>query len=323
MWLSLPVISLLTVFLYGTMNGLLHLLFTAFCICAVISAVNLFCISALRKIGENSLRRRGILHAGVLCAFTLLFIVAATVLLTVAEVAGLQQAAGFSIATALLCLVTNAAATILYFLRLWKESILQGEALKHEILAAQLEGIRQQLSPHFFFNSLNSLTLVIEEDPAEAVRYVHHIAHLYRYLLQSKDVKVVPLQNELRFAESYIYLQKMRFGKALDMTIAIDKSEMQNVIPPLTLYILLENALKHNIITKSKPLHIRVFIKDGKLRISNNIQTRVLPEDESVIRLRTVRTSYQSVSEQPLQVTQDEENFMVSLPLIKELSQTA
>ncbi|MGZ5245281.1 MAG: sensor histidine kinase, partial [Bacteroidia bacterium] len=229
----------------------------------------------------------------------------------------------FTLATAFMAGLINAAFSLLYFIRLWHKNILHTEELKREIMHTQLESIRHQLSPHFFFNSLNSLNLVIEENPAEAIKYVQHIAHMYRYLLQSKETKVVPLHHELKFAESYIYLQKMRFGKALDMSVIIDKPDMQTVIPPLTLYILLENALKHNIITKSRPLQINVFIRDGKLQISNNVQARSMPEEKPIIGLKTVRSSYESICVQPMQIIQDDDNFTVSLPLIKELSQSA
>ncbi|RYD79524.1 MAG: hypothetical protein EOP53_09515 [Sphingobacteriales bacterium] len=209
------------------------------------------------------------------------------------------------------------------FLAEWKNYILQSEAVKLEKVKIQLESLKHQVSPHFFFNSLNSLALVIEEDQEEAVKYVHHIASLYRYLMQSKETAVVTLAEELKFAETYIYMQRMRFGPSLDMTVSIDQDQKKTLIPPLTLYILLENAIKHNIITKSKPLHINVCINDGKLQICNNIQMRSIAEEKADVGLRNVRTSYESISVLPMQVSTDNDNFTVALPLIKELSRSA
>lgn len=322
--LSIPLVALVPVILLANPGKVFHSLSLALSLSAAITACNYLIYNYVTSHSKiKGLTNRAILHAGLV--FTL---ATALSLVFTGFWQGLLQMpyaeiVKFSALAAIMSLAANAGFSAINYMKTWRDNLLHTEELKREIMHLQLDGMRQQLSPHFFFNSLNSLSLVIQEDPAEAVKYVHHIAHMYRYLLQNNDTKVVPLRHELRFAESYIYLQKMRFGNALDMTIDISKAELQTVIPPLTLYILLENALKHNIITKAKPLHIHVFIKEGKLQISNNIQSRNLPDENPVIGLRTIRSSYESVSVQPMQIIQDDTNFTVALPLLKELSQTA
>jgi hypothetical protein len=331
LWLACaPVCSVLlpamsNVFLAINGTGLFPLILFCAAISMSITAAGFYLLGFADVIFKQAdYSRKFLAHVGISSAVLLPFVAVLPWFLPQFEtVSAYAQAVFAVIGTAVLSVLINSTFLAVSFAREWRTNILQLEALKRDILNTQIESLRHQMSPHFFFNSLNSLTVVIEEDPVEAVKYVHHLAHMYRYLLQSKETKVVQLYHELKFAETYIYLQKMRFGKALYMSVHIDDAEKHTLIPPLTLYILLENALKHNIITKAKPLHITVYIQDGKLQISNNIQARSEPEEMANVGLNNVRISYESISLMPMQVTTSNDNFTVALPLIRTLSQSA
>ncbi|MFI5172296.1 MAG: sensor histidine kinase [Chitinophagales bacterium] len=161
-----------------------------------------------------------------------------------------------------------------YFIIQWKNSAVEAERLQKENTVSQLESLRSQLNPHFLFNSFNALQLLIEDDPNKAKQFVQELSKVYRYVLDKKDEFVVELKDEIGFINSYIYLHKIRFGDSLVVNTNISSDSANKYLPPLTLQLLLENAIKHNIISSDKPLIINIQAANNELVIRNNFQPR-------------------------------------------------
>src|SRR5690554_1181787 len=155
------------------------------------------------------------------------------------------------------------------FLFEWKTAAIEAEKMKNERLAGQYQSLKDQLNPHFLFNSLNVLSNLIYEDADKANEFLQKLSNIYRYVLDVQDKSLIKLEKEMGFANSYLALQKLRFGEKLQYEIKIDDSRDKS-IPPLSLQLLLENAVKHNIATTEYPLKIEIFTTDNQLVVRNN-----------------------------------------------------
>jgi two-component system, LytTR family, sensor kinase len=204
----------------------------------------------------------------------------------------------------------------IYFMHQLRHSVEETENLKRENLAAQLNALRTQVNPHFLFNNLNTLSSIIPEDPKQAVDFVQQLSKVYRHILEVKDEKSISLKDELDLMNAYTFLLKTRFGDNLAVNINISAEKMQKKIVPLSLQILMENAIKHNIVSSEKPLHIDVFAENGSLVISNNLQMKNQINESTGIGLDNIRNRYKLLSDKPVKVTESETNFTVSIPLI-------
>jgi two-component system, LytTR family, sensor kinase len=168
-------------------------------------------------------------------------------------------------------LVISIYEAISFYLQLGK-AISEKSELERQHVSSQLEGLRNQVNPHFLFNSLNTLTYLIPEDSDKAVRFVQQLSKVYRFILESRESGLIPLQEEVEFLNAYIFLQKERFGDNLHVQLA-DLSQASSVyIVPLSLQMLFENAIKHNVISTEKPLSIEVYMENDHLIVRNNLQ---------------------------------------------------
>jgi hypothetical protein len=206
--------------------------------------------------------------------------------------------------------------SIFFYVR-WKQTILETERLRRENIESQLEGLRNQVNPHFLFNSLNTLIYIIPEDPDKAVKFVQMLSKVYRYILEIRDKKLIHLEEELEFLDAYNFLLKERFGDNLHIEVNIPNTAKNDQIVPLSLQILFENAIKHNIISKDKPLKIEVFSEDGNLIIQNNLQKKKQTMPSTKVGLENIRNRYAFFSAQPVGISTDQSYFRVSLPLLK------
>ncbi len=190
------------------------------------------------------------------------------------------------------------------------------EQLKKEKLSAQLEELKQQMSPHFLFNSLNTLKTIVPDENSKT--YIVKLANVYRYLLSFNSKHLTTLKDELDFVESYLYIIKERFEDALEIIIDIDESLMENYIPPLSLQLLIENAIKHNIVSLEDPLKISVSNNDSKdmLIISNNLQLKSSKENSTGMGLDNIKTRYQLLAQKDILILKDENSFNVQIPLL-------
>lgn len=206
----------------------------------------------------------------------------------------------------------------IYFFREWKSSLLENEELKKNQILSEFEVLRNQVNPHFLFNCLNTLTAIIDENPKKANEFVVKLAEVYRYTLSHREQVLVDLKSELDFLQAYIYLNHMRFGDYLKIEINIDEAVIHSKsIVGLGLQMLLENAIKHNIISKNKPLWIQVFDYQDKIVVKNKLQLKTNVESTG-IGLQNIKNRYHAVNhELEMEIYQTEEFFEVRLPLIQ------
>jgi Histidine kinase len=220
-----------------------------------------------------------------------------------------------------------------YLVKQWQATTLESEQLKQEQLQTQLDSLKNQVNPHFLFNSLNSLSSLIEDDGEKAKVFIEELAQVYRYLLQSNEQELTTLGNELNFIEAYSFLLKTRFGEGFNLKISIAEMNKSALIPPLTLQLLVENAVKHNIISVSKPLIVRIFdcylplsnektgqITEGGmccLVVSNNLQQKQISTTSNQMGLQNIMTKYKLLGQVDVKVEQTSMDFRVILPLIQ------
>lgn len=199
----------------------------------------------------------------------------------------------------------------------WERKLRETEQLKKANLQSQLEGLKSQINPHFLFNSLNTLSSLIEENARQAEQFVEEIASVYRYLLRANETQMATLGSELDFAQSYFHLLRTRYGANIHLEQAVDAYYNDHLIPPLTLQLLLENAVKHNVVLPEQPLCIRVETKtDGMLVVRNNLQRKSTRVVSNQVGLATIATQYRLLGGGEVQVEDDNRFFAVTLPLL-------
>lgn len=214
----------------------------------------------------------------------------------------------------------------LIFLTLWeaiyimdkhKESIAEKEILKQMSLQQEFDVLKSQVNPHFLFNCFNTLSSLIEEDANKAETFLDELSKVYRYLLRNNETGLSTLQTELRFIRSYFGLLKTRHGEAVQFQIETDKRYDNYLLPSLSLQLLVENAVKHNMLSKNMPLVIEIFTTAGnKLVVNNNLQRRTVKGPSNRIGLDNIRAKYELLKQKGFQVMEDAKNFTVVLPLI-------
>lgn len=210
-----------------------------------------------------------------------------------------------------------------YFFEKWKESFRLNEELKNRQIRTQYEVLQNQMSPHFLFNSLNTLTSIIPDDPEAAVSFTEKLSEVYRYILQNKERELVTLNEEVDFVKSYLFLLRMRFPDNLTFDFDIDEKYQKLNIPPLTLQMLIENAIKHNVISKSKPLHINIYIDNGKsVVVKNNLQKKESLEKSTKTGLDNIKKRYSILGGKKIDIISSANNFMVAVPLIDLLEES-
>jgi sensor histidine kinase YesM len=202
------------------------------------------------------------------------------------------------------------------FLINWRQSAIDVEASKREIIKAQYDSLKSQVNPHFLFNSLNALTNLVYEDQDKAALFIRQLSEVYRYVLDTRDKEVVALEDELKFLESYLFLQKIRFGNNLAVEINLDIQG--KLIAPLALQLLVENAIKHNIASSDNPLFIEITEREGYIVVENSLQRKNMPEEKSPgIGLENIKSRYKFLSDHPVVVDVSKDKFVVKLPLIE------
>jgi LytS/YehU family sensor histidine kinase len=200
------------------------------------------------------------------------------------------------------------------FFKLWKEGLIKQESLQRKAIELQLDTLKNQVNPHFLFNSLNILTSLVYKDPDKAASFIHQLSDIYRYVLENKDKDMVEWETERAFVENYLNLQQMRFINTLK--VRIDSIENNFLVIPLSVQMLLENAIKHNIITNEEPLSINIFVRDGYLVVQNNLQRKSIIEKSGNIGLENIKQRYEILSQRKVEVSDNDGYFTVKLPLI-------
>jgi len=228
-----------------------------------------------------------------------------------------QQRIGEYIVVVLFSLVVSLLIMIQYFFKTIQQEKMRAGALKIKNEQIKFESLKNQLDPHFLFNNLNVLTSLITENPQEAEDFALKLADIYRYVLEQKDRKLVPLQDELDFAAKYLGLLKVRYEEDLQYSLPDDVPAGAK-IPPLSLQILLENAIKHNTISATNKLRIKIEIADAYLVVSNNKNRKNKTSGGFQIGLQNIRQRYALLSKLPVEITDNDKFFEVKIALLGE-----
>jgi len=209
-------------------------------------------------------------------------------------------------------LVSNA---ILFF-KNWKEAAVQQEKLKREQLALQYETLKSQVNPHFLFNNLNALTSLINSNPSKAIDFVKQLSEVYRYVLDQKDHELVALETELKFLESFVFLQNIRFETNLEVIIDVNPKNFKVI--PLSVQMLVENAIKHNEVSGRNPLSIRIYSAgDDYLYVENTLQKKAGSEGSGT-GIENIKERYEFFTDKKVIISEDGGKFLVGLPLLKD-----
>ncbi|SHL32581.1 sensor histidine kinase [Chryseobacterium polytrichastri] len=195
---------------------------------------------------------------------------------------------------------------------------LELEKVKSDNLGAQYELLKQQVNPHFLFNSLNTLKSMVETHDLESVDFIMKLSDFYRFTLESRKLDLITVHEEMNILDSYLFLQKARFGEGITFTNELNNEVLKTLIPPFTLQLLVENCIKHNIVSQSKPLHIKIYNSEDKIIIENPIQHKMIPEDSLGVGLNNVNMRYKHLLEKEIDILDDQKIFQIKLPFIHE-----
>lgn len=221
----------------------------------------------------------------------------------------------------ILLIIVSAIALIALVILLRLRSIRRKVEFQRERIQGQFETLRNQVNPHFLFNSFNTLITIIEKDQDEAIDYVQKLSDYFRIILQQRDKDVITLGEELELVRTYLFLQRKRFGENLISEIHVDEAYLNSLIPPLSLQILVENVIKHNIITRSRPLTLRISSTlDNCIEVSNTLQEKTIKEASTGVGLSNIRNRYQVLFGKEITVLRTENEFLVSLPIVEQIS---
>ncbi|HUM66378.1 MAG TPA: histidine kinase, partial [Chitinophagaceae bacterium] len=190
------------------------------------------------------------------------------------------------------------------------------DQLDKELTQAELQVLTNEMDPHFLFNSLTTLNYLILNEPKQAHLFNNRLAQVYKYFLINKNKELIPLQDELEFIESYFYLLQIRHDNKLHLDTHLDEKLAKVMIPPCSLQILVENAIKHNEFSDSNPLHIKVSLNDHYLQVSNNTKPKLYAVNSTGIGLKNLSSRYKLLFRKDITISTTRENFTVKLPLI-------
>ncbi|RUA13851.1 MAG: histidine kinase [Flavobacteriia bacterium] len=203
-----------------------------------------------------------------------------------------------------------------YYYKYYKEKQVKEQKIIAGTASARFDALKNQLDPHFLFNSLNVLTSLIEEDPKQAQKFTTSLSKVYRYVLEQKNKDLVTVDEELNFAKTYVGLLKMRFEDSIVFDIPEKCSVPDAKIVPLSLQLLLENAVKHNVVKASRPLHIKVFEKGSMLVVSNNLQEKQVVNKSSGVGLQNIKQRYNILTDRGVVINKTVSDFSVELPML-------
>ncbi|MBO9730244.1 MAG: histidine kinase [Chitinophaga sp.] len=192
------------------------------------------------------------------------------------------------------------------------------ERSKMDNLAAQFELLRQQVNPHFLFNTLNTLKYMVESGDEHSVDFILKLSDFYRFTLENRKLDLIRLSEELKILHAYIYLLKARFEEGFDVEITVTPAHGATMIPPFTLQLLVENCIKHNVVAPDKTLYVKIFSEDDYLVVSNNVQPKMTPEVSTGIGLENINERYDHLLGKNIDILPTSNTFTVKLPIIHE-----
>lgn len=205
----------------------------------------------------------------------------------------------------------------IYRYNIWRENLKETEKIKKTFTQSQLLGLKSQVNPHFLFNSLNTLSSLINEDEKEAEVFLNEMSKVYRYMLRGDDEQLVPLQTELKFIQSYIHLLGKRFGQSLQVQLNIKEEDKEKLLPPLSLQVLIENAFNQNVMSKADPLLITICSNGNELLVRNSRKPKMISNDMDIESgLDNLVTKYRLLNAANVTIKDEEKQRSIFLPLI-------
>ncbi len=205
---------------------------------------------------------------------------------------------------------------VVYFYNRYQQTKVKEQKVIAGTANARFDALKNQLDPHFLFNSLNVLTSLIEENPGNAQKFTTSLSKVYRYVLEQKNKDLVSVDEELDFARTYMSLLKMRFEDSIIFDIPDKASDPESKVVPLSLQLLLENAVKHNMVTSSKPLRIKIYEERGMLIVENNLQIKQIVKKSSGVGLSNIQQRYELLTNKQVLIHQQADRFEVSIPML-------
>lgn len=206
--------------------------------------------------------------------------------------------------------------TVYHFARL-RHIEKQNDRLEKQKLQAELQQLKGIVNPHFLFNNLNSLSSLISENPPLAEAFLDELTKVFRYLLRNNNSELTTVAEELQFIHSYYHLLQTRYGRSISLNVNVPAHSQQDLLPPMTLQLLIENAVKHNRLQKDQPLEIGIFLQGTSLIVRNNLSKRERPVESTGIGLHSINSRYKLLNHPGLTITQDDKFFSVMIPLIE------
>lgn len=216
----------------------------------------------------------------------------------------------------IITLVISLGVHAIHFYRKYQENRVKEQKIIAGTASAKFESLKNQIDPHFLFNSLNVLSSLIEENPDMAQRFTTSLSKVYRYVLEQKDKELVSIQEELSFAKTYMNLLKMRFENSVFYEVSETITNPDAKVVPLSLQLLLENTIKHNVVSQQRPLYIRIFEQDGYLVVQNDYQKKEVLQDRKGVGLENIINRYAIITTRRVQIEQTEKHFTVKLPIL-------
>jgi len=192
------------------------------------------------------------------------------------------------------------------------------ERIKSDSLGAQFELLKQQVNPHFLFNSLNTLKAMVETGDKQAVDFILKLSNFYRYTLESRKLDLIHISEEMEIVQAYLFLQKARFEEGFTFTSTLSEKVCATLVPPFTLQLLIENCIKHNVVSVNKPLHIRLYSQEDKIVIENQVQPKTGEDTSLGVGLKNINQRYTHLLGKQVEVISNDTVFQIKLPLIHE-----
>ena len=218
-------------------------------------------------------------------------------------------------------MISSIYSSVSFFIQ-WKENLLRAQMLEQANLEARYDTLRNQVNPHFLFNSLNTLLVLVKDNPV-ASKYVESISEIMRYMLQSREKEVTRLSEELKIAKDFIFIQQSRFGDKLRVEFDVPDKYDQYEIPPLAIQMLLENALKHNVVSREHPLSVKVYVSESKyVVVENTIRAKTDLEPSTGVGLENISNRYIHLTGKDIIIRRENGKFVVMLPLFEKTIQS-
>jgi hypothetical protein len=205
---------------------------------------------------------------------------------------------------------------LIYFYKALQEKKVKEQKIIAGTASAKFDALKNQLDPHFLFNSLNVLSALIDENPDQAQKFTTGLSKIYRYVLEQKNKELVSLEEELKFASTYMKLLKMRFENSIEFEIPEEISNEEAKVVPLSLQLLLENTIKHNIVSENRPLKIKIYEQDEFLVVENNYQKKEVLSNRKGVGLQNIVNRYNEITQRKVLINQTEEIFRVKIPVL-------